>query len=214
MSLLDTEQLHWLQNELLDRKRSIEQRLEHNDHYGLEHTHRYETGELSTIDNHPGDVGTEVYERAKDVSLTEHDEFMLERIDSALQAMKEGSYGSCAECGAAIPYERLQAIPYTIYCVQHSREAQASNNRPVEEEFLSPPFGRSSLDEHEYSGFDGEDAWQIVESWGSSNSPPWPSPTRLPVMMTLRSKQAMTLVASLKAMRTSSLPIYMVMMSR
>lgn len=171
MSLLDTEQLQWLQNELLDRKRSIEQRLEHNDHYGLEHTHRYETGELSTIDNHPGDVGTEVYERAKDVSLTEHDEFMLERIDSALHAMKEGSYGSCAACGAAIPYERLQAIPYTIYCVQHSRETQASNNRPVEEEFLSPPFGRSSLDEHEYSGFDGEDAWQIVESWGSSNSP-------------------------------------------
>ena len=27
------------------------------------------------------------------------------------------------------------------------------------------------MDEKDETGFDGEDAWQIVESWGNSNSP-------------------------------------------
>lgn len=42
----------------------------------------------------------------------------------------------------------------------------------MEEQFLAPAFGRTSLDEREdQNGFDGEDAWQIVESWGTSNTP-------------------------------------------
>ncbi|MFB5759332.1 TraR/DksA C4-type zinc finger protein [Paenibacillus medicaginis] len=172
MSPLTEQQLNTLRNELLKRKQDIEHRLHGGDgHRGLSDGQRAQTGELSLIDNHPGDVGTETYERGKDLALVEHDEFMLERIDSALKAMEEGTYGICATSGKPIPYERLLAVPYTKYLAEYNPEQEVSNNRPVEEEFLYPPFGRSSLDEHEYNGFDGEDAWQIVSSWGNSNSP-------------------------------------------
>ncbi|MFM9280653.1 TraR/DksA C4-type zinc finger protein [Paenibacillus jiagnxiensis] len=172
MSPLTEQQLHTLRNELLKRKQDIEHRLHGGDgHRGLSDSERVQTGELSLIDNHPGDVATETYERGKDLALVEHDEFMLERIDSALKAMDEGTYGICAASGKPIPYERLLAVPYTKYLAEYNPEQEVTNNRPVEEEFLYPPFGRSSLDEHEYNGFDGEDAWQIVSSWGNSNSP-------------------------------------------
>ncbi|WP_211745421.1 TraR/DksA C4-type zinc finger protein [Paenibacillus sp. Marseille-Q4541] len=172
MTHLSKQEMESLRKQLLEQKKDIEHRDKEFDHYGLSGSMRFEVGELSTIDNHPGDVGTEMFERAKDISLNEHDEFMLERIETALNHMEEGDYGVCAVCGKSIPYERLEAVPYTIYCREHAPESKVTHDRPVEEEFLTPPFGRTSLDEVDtQNGFDGEDAWQIVESWGNSNSP-------------------------------------------
>jgi hypothetical protein len=63
-------------------------------------------------------------------------------------------------------------VPETLYCVRHSPQRLESERRPVEEEVLGPPFGRTSLDDGDsWTGFDGEDAWQIVESYGTSDSP-------------------------------------------
>jgi hypothetical protein len=107
-----------------------------------------------------------------DISLLERDEHELDDIEAALTAMDDGTYGICKASGQPIPFERLSAIPSTLYCKEHAPRQNAPFTRPIEEEFLSPPFGRTSLDEREdQNGFDGEDAWQIVESYGSSNSP-------------------------------------------
>lgn len=173
MSYLSDSQLAQLRTRLQDEQRDIESRLEQNEHFGKDNSLRDETGELSPIDNHPGDLATEIYERGKDSALLEQEEFHLERIDAALEAMNNGSYGKCAVCSEAIPFERLDAVPDTIYCVDHSPRDIVSDRRPAEEDFLRPPFGRTSMDEHEdgYNGFDGEDAWQIVESWGNADSP-------------------------------------------
>lgn len=172
-------QFDLLRIRLLGEYNEIEDRLSHNEHFGKADSLREETGELSTIDNHPGDVATEMYEREKDISLLELEELHLRRIEAALTAMDNGTYGFCAVCGNAIPNERLNALPDTLYCVNHSSRSIVSDRRPVEEQFLQPPFGRSSLDEHEgYNGFDGEDAWQIVEQWGNSDSPAMSENTR------------------------------------
>jgi DnaK suppressor protein len=45
----------------------------------------------------------------------------LAAVDAALVAMKEGSYGSCAECGEPIASRRLQAIPWASHCI-HCQE--------------------------------------------------------------------------------------------
>jgi YteA family regulatory protein len=172
MSHLTPQQLAELRTALLQQQEEISHRLRNNEHYGLQEALRDNTGELSAIDNHPGDAATELYNRSMDISLLERDEHELDDIDAALKAMDKGSYGSCIVCEQDIPYERLSAIPSTRYCKEHNPGQHAPFTRPVEEEFLSPPFGRTSLDEHDdQNGFDGEDAWQIVESWGSSNSP-------------------------------------------
>lgn len=173
MSYLSNPQFAQLRMRLEEERREIESRLLQNQHYGMGNSLRDETGELSPIDNHPGDLGTELYERGKDISLLEQEELHLGRIEAALAAMDKDSYGICAVCGQPIPYERLDAVPDTLYCVSHSPRDIVSDHRPVEEKFLLPPFGRTSMDEHEggYNGFDGEDAWQIVESWGNADSP-------------------------------------------
>lgn len=169
---LKPDQLSRLRMRLEQNRSSIERHLDENGRFGLHDSLRDQTGELSPIDNHPGDLASEVYERGKDIALLENEELYLNRIDAALQAMDEGTYGVCKECGKSIPIERLEAVPDTLYCVEHSPRQDVSNNRPVEEEFLDPPFGRSSMDEQSsYNGFDGEDAWQIVESWGNADSP-------------------------------------------
>jgi RNA polymerase-binding transcription factor DksA len=41
----------------------------------------------------------------------------LDDIDDALSRMDSGRYGSCAECEAAIPLERLLAIPQAPLCM-------------------------------------------------------------------------------------------------
>lgn len=161
-----------LHSRLLDEQREIEHRLAENDHYGLSHSLRDDTGELSTYDNHPGDIASELYEREKDVALLEQEDLHLSRIEAALDAMAKGTYGKCMTCNETIPLERLDAVPDTLYCIEHAPRQQLSHRRPVEEIVLAPAFGRTSMDEHNsHNGFDGEDAWQIVEQWGNSDSP-------------------------------------------
>jgi YteA family regulatory protein len=161
-----------LQSRLLDEQREIEHRLADEDHYGLSQSLRDNTGELTSIDNHPGDTATELYEREKDIALLEQEELHLRRIDAALEAIANGTYGICAACNEPIPLERLDAVPDTLHCIEHAPRQHVSLRRPVEELLLDPPFGRTSMDEQDsYNGFDGEDAWQIVEQWGNADSP-------------------------------------------
>lgn len=171
MSALTEQQLKKLSQMLLQEKSEYESRLLRNDNYGLSSSMRDETGELAAYDNHPGDLATEMYERGKDFALNENDEHQLEEVEQALERMKSGQYGLCLACDQPIPYERLEAVPSTGYCIDHVPDKYVSDRRPAEEDFLHPPFGRTSLDEKDTTFFDGEDAWQIVESWGNSNSP-------------------------------------------
>ncbi|CAM3726066.1 TraR/DksA C4-type zinc finger protein [Cohnella lubricantis] len=169
---LTEERLQALRNRLLEDKTDIESRKRQNGHFGLTNSFRESTGELSSNDNHPADGGTEMFERGKDIALEENETFRLARINAALERMDKGTYGLCDTCGKPIPVERLEALPEATRCMEHTPRQQEKEGFPVEESFLHPPFGRTSMDEHEgQNGFDGEDAWQIVESWGTSNSP-------------------------------------------
>ena len=73
-----------------------------------------------------GNVGREV-----DQALTNIDAADLARIDHALEALEDGSYGLCGECGCSIPFERLQIEPQTQHCVAcKSRWEQQSKATP------------------------------------------------------------------------------------
>jgi len=56
-------------------------------------------------------------EREVDQALTNIDAADLARIDHALEALEDGSYGICGECGCDIPFERLKIEPQTQHCV-------------------------------------------------------------------------------------------------
>ena len=82
-------------------------------------------------DNHPGDMGTELFEREKDMALNVHAGSELDKVESALQAMEDGSYGKCEVCQKDIPFERLEAVPYTTLCIDHATEQEVPQDRPV-----------------------------------------------------------------------------------
>ncbi|WP_166243867.1 TraR/DksA C4-type zinc finger protein [Paenibacillus turpanensis] len=168
---LSEQQFKILRRQLRDELHDLEKQIEANENFGLEDS-TLGNNELSLYDNHPGDIGTELYERGKDIALNELAEEQLERAKLALQRMEDGTYGTCTECGKPIPFERLEVVPSTVYCIDHAAKYEEQGfERPLEETFLYPGFGRSSTDETEDPAFDGEDAWQIVQSWGTSNTP-------------------------------------------
>jgi len=41
----------------------------------------------------------------------------LAQIKKAINSIEKEEYGVCKECGELIPYERLEAVPFTIYCM-------------------------------------------------------------------------------------------------
>jgi DnaK suppressor protein len=75
-------------------------------------------GDLSTMPIHMADVGTDNFEQEFTLSLMENDGDALEQIEAALERIEENSFGLCEECGAKIPKARLNAIPYTPFCVK------------------------------------------------------------------------------------------------
>lgn len=82
------------------------------------------TGELSSFDQHPGDVATETLEREQDDSLREHAAAELEQVEAAFARLDDGTYGACETCGEEIPDARLEARPHTRFCVEHQRDRE------------------------------------------------------------------------------------------
>jgi len=82
------------------------------------------TGELSHLDQHDADVGSDTFEREKDFSILEQVEAELADVERALRRLDDGSYGHCEACGSAIHDERLAAQPATRFCVAHQEVAE------------------------------------------------------------------------------------------
>jgi DnaK suppressor protein len=49
-------------------------------------------------------------------NLQEREQAKLGQVVTAFQRLEDGTYGSCTECGGAIPFERLQIFPETPTC--------------------------------------------------------------------------------------------------
>lgn len=75
-----------------------------------------ETDELSSQDtNHPADIATETYDREMATTLLETELRHLAEVDAALARIEDGTFGTCASCGAAIG-ERLEVRPWAHLC--------------------------------------------------------------------------------------------------
>jgi len=42
---------------------------------------------------------------------------LLQMVDSALDRIREGTFGQCISCGAEINPKRLEAVPWTRFCI-------------------------------------------------------------------------------------------------
>ena len=122
MSALDVERFRPL---LLEKREAVTAALENllrENSGSLEE----ETGELvsGSADQHLADTATETVEREIGNTLEEHDERVLDAIDAALRRMDDGTYGKCVNCGAPIPEERLEAMPWATLCIDGKRKEE------------------------------------------------------------------------------------------
>lgn len=80
--------------------------------------------ELSSNDQHPADLATDTFERARDVSIAQRVEAELTDVARALQRINEGTYGTCEACGRKVDEARLQVLPATRFCVEDQERAE------------------------------------------------------------------------------------------
>jgi len=86
---------------------------------------REETGESSTVGQHPADTADFAYQRELQQTTQELLAREAEQVQAAMRARQTGTYGICQECGRPIPPERLQARPEATLCVDCQRRLEA-----------------------------------------------------------------------------------------
>lgn len=131
-----------------------------------------EIDELSMYDNHPGDIGTETFQMEMKYALETHKKNELKNVEEALRKIDVGKYGKCEYCGSNILEERLEFLPSAKLCSKCADKRLISNkisDRPVEEEALFPPFGRTNTDFDSSIIYDEEDSWQDVQQHSTSS---------------------------------------------
>ncbi len=76
------------------------------------------------------ELGSDNSDQELTLDLLGNDKEVLEQIEAALERIADGSFGRCEECGQAIPKARLDAIPYTAFCVKcASRQENGAPSR-------------------------------------------------------------------------------------
>ncbi len=75
----------------------------------------------STSPMHMADVGTDNFEQEFTLGLIESERQLLREIQEALVRIEEGTYGICVATGKPIGKARLQATPWTKYCIEYAR---------------------------------------------------------------------------------------------
>ena len=76
-----------------------------------------------------GDIGdASMVDEVRDEQLAEAeiDWTTLAQVREALQRIEAGTFGKCVVDGAPIEEKRLQAMPWTPYCLNHQESLEAS----------------------------------------------------------------------------------------
>jgi RNA polymerase-binding transcription factor DksA len=125
---LDAETITHFEKRLLeDRKRAVQELARFDATNGA--SQEDDTGELSTYRFHLADVGTETMEQEKNHLLASHTGRLVVHIDDALRRLYRSpeTFGRCHDCGRAIAYDRLDALPNARFCIQCKQRAENGN---------------------------------------------------------------------------------------
>lgn len=148
---------------------NILKRMENSEEFGAMDEYH---SELSTYDNHPADLGTELFLMEHNRGLVNQLKNTLMEIEESLDQLKKDDYGLCKVCGGKIAEERLEIIPYTKLCIHCANKKipldKKRQFRPEEEDSISP-FSKSH---REGNLFDREDSLQEVARYNRIENDP------------------------------------------
>jgi RNA polymerase-binding protein DksA len=72
-------------------------------------------GTIAHLPVHPADQANDGLD--VEVDLLKNEQDILREVDEALGRINDGNYGACQRCRQSIDAQRLDAIPFTAYCV-------------------------------------------------------------------------------------------------
>jgi DnaK suppressor protein len=110
---------------LLDLERSLSARVDHEAAQGREEfiDSAHDLGDASVADEAASEAFTEA----------EHNTVVLQQVRDALGRVADGTFGRCIVDGGPIEERRLEAVPWTPYCLKHAQhlEVAASSRTPT-----------------------------------------------------------------------------------
>jgi DnaK suppressor protein len=71
-------------------------------------------------DEHDPEGATIAFELSQASALLEQSSSGLAQVEAALGRIADGTYGVCAVCGGPIAEGRLEARPWTPFCIAHA----------------------------------------------------------------------------------------------
>lgn len=80
-------------------------------------------GDLSHVPTHNADRDSEGLEN--EMSLIHNEEQILADVQDALDRIEAGTFGTCEDCGGKISEPRLDALPFTPYCIDCAQKLVA-----------------------------------------------------------------------------------------
>lgn len=104
------------------------------------------------------------------MAMTQFKEEEMEEAKAALAAIEEGTYGKCSVCGKDIPFERLEALPTALTCIDHADQKPDLESRPPEEDVLRASTAQP-VEKEGNAIRDYQDSFGDVEDFGSSDTP-------------------------------------------
>ena len=109
---------------LLEKRREILKNVTEFEDEALRKSRQDATGDLSSMPIHMADLGTDNYEQEFALGLMNSERKLLREIDQALGRIEKKTYGICEGTGKPIPKARLEAQPWTRYCVEYARKLE------------------------------------------------------------------------------------------
>jgi DnaK suppressor protein len=110
---------------LIDLEQELSARLERGTALGREQT--------ADSSRDIGDAGAADEAASEDFTEAEMDSTVLQQVRDALGRIDAGEFGRCVVDGGPIEESRLDAMPWTPYCLKHQRlrEGDASARKPT-----------------------------------------------------------------------------------
>ncbi len=170
---MNHQELNFYKEKLLKERARLKRLINDIDEDYIEGVRDQLKSELSYYDNHPSDMGDELTELQKGMALKVNEVSLLNKVEKALEYIDTGSYGICQLCKNQIKKERLDILPYSIYCVSCQEDvskqerADAANMKNGEYTLLNKPFsyGYNDYSFNDEIGYDAEDTYEEVESY-------------------------------------------------
>ncbi len=121
---MDKKKLKEYEKKLLDEKERLETELHEIEENNLRNSQSESSGE-NNYNDHFADSGTATFERERDLSLERNIKDILERVNLALQRIKDDTYGICTHCQKEIDPARLKALPYADLCISCKKKEES-----------------------------------------------------------------------------------------